>query len=473
MASTESSVFAGMLRAASLLLRVGAGVLALLVGIGIYALLIATAEEPVRTPTDRIEVQVSTVPVVRMNVPRVWEGYGTASAMRTAEISAQVSARVMERSERIEAGVVVSAGEVLVELDKIDFASRLVADRKVAEAIEADLLGLDIEQRSLNERLELGEEELAIESRTLNRLTDAQQRGAANVTDVDRQVSIVRRLERELSLIRQQIRLIDTRRSTLAAQLETARATARIAEENLERATIRSPIAGVVQRMSAEVGELLSPGSPVARVVDLRRIEIPVRVPVSALASVLVGDRVIVTTDGPLAGRWEGVVVRIAPEADSARRTLTLFVEVVQSPPTSGELRGMLLPGQFVSARVYTRANETHAIVPRPALVGDRVMALEPNGASGYIARQIEVDVLFTFDGDFPNIHPRETQWAAIERFASTSPPDRVILSNLDELRDGSAVRPASTDRTADGLPLTPRVAPAPTPTSLGEQGGG
>jgi RND family efflux transporter MFP subunit len=252
-------------------------------------------------------------------------------------------------------------------------------------------------------------------------------------------------LEREVALLRQQIRLIDTRRTTLEAQLEGARAAVSIAEENLARATVRSPITGILQRVDADLGELLGVGSVVARVVDLRTIEVPVRLPVSSVSTLSLGDRVTVRTDGPgMDGRgaeWVGKVVRIAPEADPARRTVTAFAEVTQELPTDGNLSGLLLPGQFVTARVQTASTQEYAIVPRPALRGDRVLALGANLEGETIARQIDVEVVFEFGGSFPEIHPRETQWVAVRAGDGSTLPDRVIMSNFEGLRDGSAVR--------------------------------
>lgn len=445
MRASDSSRPSGVLRVVSLVVRSAAGLLVLAVAVGIYWLLVSTAKTPTRAPLERIEVQVSTVPVGVVPVPRVWEGYGTAAAMRTAEVSAQIAARVVDRPPSVEEGMAIGAGDVLVALEQVDVQNRLLADSNTVAALESDLSGLEIELDSLNERLELGEDELSVEQRTLDRLTGALGQGAANSTDVDRQLSVVRRLEREVALLRQQIRLIDTRRTTLQAQLEGARAALSIAEENLARATVRSPLTGILQRVDADLGELLAVGSVVARVVDLRTIEVPIRLPVSSISTVSLGDRVTVRTDGPgmdgSGAEWVGTVVRIAPEADPSRRTITAFVEVTQSLPNDGNLSGLLLPGQFVTARVQTETTQEYAVVPRPALRGDRVLALAENQDGETIARQIDVEVVFEFGGSFPDIHPRETQWAAIRAVDGATLPDRVILSNFEGLRDGSAVR--------------------------------
>lgn len=444
-----------------------AGLIVLVVAFAIFLALVKTAKEPQRTPLDQVQTRVQTVVVKRVAVARQWEGYGTARAMHAADLSAQITAKVLARPEGIEEGVQVAAGDVIAELDPVDVNSVLLSRQNTALAIESEIQGLDIELHSLNERIELGDDELAIEQRMLDRFNEAQTRGGANPMDVDERQSKVRRLEREIASIRQQILLIDTRKARLTAQLGDARAQIRRAEEDVARATVRSPLTGVVQRIEVEVGELVASGAMIARVVDLRTIEIPLRLPVSSAQSVRVGDRVEVRSDGFSGGRWDGSVARIAPEADATRRTITVYAVVRQRVESDGSLGTLLLPGQFVTARVFSAVSDMHVIVPRSSLDGDRVLALESSVDGGFVARSMPVTIDFLFSGSFPALHPLETQWAAISAGQGVKLPEQVIVSNLETLRDGSNVQPVSV---LDGDPArTDRDAAAPaTPGAAG-----
>ncbi|MCW5776732.1 MAG: efflux RND transporter periplasmic adaptor subunit, partial [Phycisphaeraceae bacterium] len=227
------------------------------------------------------------------------------------------------------------------------------------------------------------------------------------------------------------------------AQMVNQEAASRIAADDLERTTIRSPIDGVLQRVDPRPGELLGVGAPVARIVDLRRVEAPLRLPVSAAASVAVGDRAELVADSPAATRWDGRVVRIAPEADARTRTITVFVEVEQridygaDDPLAGA-RTLLLPGQFVIGRVYSGRSEPRVLVPRRALDSDRVMVVVREG-EGWRVRARAVAPPRFIEAEFPTLDPDETQWAVIP--AGLEDGERVVLAGRDELADGMAVR--------------------------------
>ncbi|MEO0482516.1 MAG: HlyD family efflux transporter periplasmic adaptor subunit [Planctomycetota bacterium] len=427
--------------------RLGVGVVALLVAIGLVVVANMARPEPERKSVVEQAPLVRTVAVAVREAPRVWTGYGTARAMTSAEVSAQVSARVVERPAEIEDGARVNAGDLLARLEPIDFEQRLEAAKQLAAATQAELDGLGFERERLRERIELVEQELAIETADLSRYVDALERGAGNRAEAERRQNVVNRVSRERSSLLQQIEVWPTRQASAQARLLQLNADIRLREEELARTKIRSPISGYVQSIGVEVGELLAVGAPVARVVDLSLIEIPLRLPVSASGALAVGDRVDVMADGPMDGSpgnrgegWTGVVERIAPESDAATRTLTVFALVRQDPSARA---GRLLPGRFVTARVESSESAPRLIAPRRAVDGDRVLVAADGAEGDGLGRRASsrrVVVSHQIEARFPEIDPDETQWAVFES-ADLEAGQRVIVSNLDQLNDGSLVR--------------------------------
>ncbi len=429
------------LRVISYVLRAAAAVLILGAGIGIFVWLVATRPRPAHTPPGNTAISVRAIALRPMPVPRIWEGYGTARAMESADVSAQVSARVIERPAEIEPGARVDAGQVLVKLDPVDFQQRVEASLALIASWGAQVAGLDVEERRLSDQLELMQDELRLEERELERITQAVEQLGANALEIERRQALLARRKREMAVLQQQLEAIPPRREQLRAQVANERATLRLAQENLDRATVRAPISGVLQDVFVEPGELLMVGAPIARVVDVSRIEVPLRLPVSASARLRVGDGVEMGPDSPGDGGgaspWVGRVVRIAPEAHPGSRTITVFAEVAQEPdPSRG---GLLLPGQFVLARVTTGAEE-HPVVPRIAVDRDRLMVVENGaGGSGTRAREAGARVMYHIRRSFPELDPLETEWAVLE--SGPPPGTLVITSNLDEIRDGTPVR--------------------------------
>lgn len=429
------------LRVASVTLRGGLFFVALLVGLAITGALVVTAPKPERSASAVSLPVVRVQPMRRAVVPRVFVGYGTARAMDQADVSAQVSGRIVRRDAVIEAGAGVRQGDVLVEIETVDFEAAAEAERQRVAATEAELEALDIEAASIDEQIGLMLEELDVEQRLLRRASDAMEQGGGSGIEVETRTAVVRRMERGVAEMRQRQRLIPTRRAALLAQRTSHRAALRLAEENLARCTVRAPISGTLQQVMAEPGELMMMGAPIARVVDLSRIEIPLRVGLSAARHIAVGDPVTLRADSPEPESWTGSVVRIAPESDASTRTIEVFVEVRQPDPGPAQLR----PGQFVVAQIQARDEEPRWVVPRRAVDADELTLAIPQSETAVVERA-RVRISHFVEAQLPGADPTETQWAVVEEWLSDRDPATasVVVSNLDELAPGDRVVPSA-----------------------------
>lgn len=426
-------------RRLSLLFRVLLGTAIVASGFGVMMTLSSLRKPIEMTNLAARALTVRSMTVDRVTVAREWQGYGTARAMIAADVSAEVTGRVVERPEGIEDGVSVSEGQLLVRLESLDYERRVRTQQEAIASTQADLSGLEVEEARLNEQVELARAEVDTARRDYERTLDAQREGAASRGEIDSRERALRGAERSLAVLAQGLELVPSRRARLRATLEGQRAELEIAQRNLERTRIVSPIGGVVQRIGPEEGEWLNTGTAVARVVDVSRLEVPLRVPVSARRSIEPGDVVRLREDGTSAGRWQGVVTRVAPEADEASRTMTVFVEVRQE---SGD--GVLQPGQFVTGRVRSGVGTERVVVPRRAVVEDRVWVALPlqagdDGANGSSdrrrVRQVPVRVEYHISGRFQGLDGVETEWAVLEEGFGLSDGALVVLTNLGQLR--------------------------------------
>lgn len=450
---------AGLRRAVSIAFRMAVGLVVLVSALWMFNYLRSTRPMPARTEVGRVAIAVRTMEAEPREVRRVFDGHGTARAMRAVEVGAEVTARVVERPGRpsiegvmeesesealsIEPGVRISRGSLLIRLDRADFEQRAeTAQRRIA-SLEADLEGLTAEEESLEEQLALAEEEVEIQEREFERTRRAIERGAGTDADLDVRLSSLRRAQREASSLRQGLRTLPSRRASLSAQLEGERVSLRLAERDIDRTEITSPLDGYVQRIDVDVGELVSAGSPVGRVVDPGVVEVPLRLPASAARFVREGDRVDLRPEGRgMEPVWTGIVARIAPEVDAQTRTLTVFAEVDQRDRlAAGEEGALLLPGQFVVGRVVTERRDERLMVPRRVVRDDHVMVLSREGAEGdrLVAREVGVVISHHEEGKRDDLVPGETQWSVLD--GGLERGALVIISNLDEIRDGLRVR--------------------------------
>lgn len=417
----------------SVVARVFVGVVIIGVAVLIFQLLRASKIEPEPVDQGEVSIRVRAIEAPELVVPREIEGFGTARAMDAVVISAQVGARAVERPEGIEAGAPVDRDELIVRLEATDFESRVESARQRIAAVRAQLAALSAERVQLENQVALSEQEVEIDRRDLARIEKAVEGGSGTQADLDLRLSTLRRSERTLEALKQALVQFGPRAEQLEAELGNLVATLSIEEQNLARTTITSPIAGRLQTVDVEVGELLAVGARIARVVNLDRVEVPLRVPVSVAQRISIGDEAELMGDGPDGGSWTGSVVRIAPESDQATRTLTVYVEVEQAVVSR-----KLLPGQFVMGRVLVSEAEPRVLVPRRAVVGDRVMVASSNSPTR--AEPVDVMVSHFIERTLPGFDESETQWAVLTD--GLEPGAVVITSNLDELTGGMMVEP-------------------------------
>lgn len=427
------------LRRLSAAFRAAVVVVVLAAGAGVFGMLVKTRPEPAHQERPEPVLTVRGMRATLVEAPRVWDGYGTASAMHAADVSAEVGARVVERPPEIEPGMPVARGGLIVRLESTDFEQALESAEGRLGSLSALRDGLGTSEARWREQAALIEKELEIVRAELLRAIDARAQGAANIADVELRTTAVRRLEREAATIGQQIDDIPFRRASLESQIRDAKAEIVTARQNVERTRVTSPIEGVLQSVEVREGEMVAPGSLVARVVDLSRIEIPLRVPMAAAGELRAGDEVWARGDSPLSGRWDGTIARIAPEADPDSRTITLFAEVRQDP--GGGEAGLLRPGQFVVGRVTSRGRMARLVVPRRAVDADHVMVgvEEPEAPGTFKVERRRTTVLYALDARYPELDAEETQWVVVE--GGVAAGELVVTSNLDELHAGQRVR--------------------------------
>jgi len=197
-----------------------------------------------------------------------------------------------------------------------------------------------------------------------------------------------------------------------------------------------------------ERGEWVQTSQVVARVVDLGVLETPLRIPMSAAGLVAVGDRATLRPDGSLDVTWTGRIARIAPEADPATRSLTVFIETRQE---TGDDTTLLRPGQFVAGEIEGRSPGARTVIPRRAILDGRVFIAErePPPSNGeeplpegvLTVRSVRAITEYTLSRPIPDLDPDETDWAVLAPGTGPEPGQVLILTNLDQLNQGMHVR--------------------------------
>lgn len=206
--------------------------------------------------------------------------------------------------------------------------------------------------------------------------------------------------------------------------LKAQQANTALVRARLDKMTIRAPFAGMVGLRAVSVGDFVSEGQDIAPLVAIDPLKVDFRVPEMYLTRVQVGQALTLRLDALPGTQREGKVYAVSPVVDAGGRSVLLRATVTNPD-------GLLRPGMF--ARVQLIFSQDQAlVVPETALA--------PSGDTQYvfrvrdrIAQRVEVRVGERRDGQ-------------VEVLEGLSANDNVVISGLQRVIDGGAVKPVAPD---------------------------
>ena len=146
-----------------------------------------------------------------------------------------------------------------------------------------------------------------------------------------------------------------------AAQVAAAAAERDAVTARLAKATLASPLDGVVLLRAVEPGETVSPGAPLLRVADLGQMTLTVYVPLERIGQMQAGLPAQVSVDAYPGRTFDGVVTAIASQAEFTPKNILATGERSQAVfavtlTLSGDNPdGALKPGMPADARIGVR----------------------------------------------------------------------------------------------------------------------
>lgn len=204
----------------------------------------------------------------------------------------------------------------------------------------------------------------------------------------------------------------------LTAQVAIAEANVKLARSQLDRATVRSPVDGVVASVQIDEGEVAQPGVPVARVVQLDPVKISVSVPDRDVVALVAGMEAQVSTPAQPTLRT-GTLKTVAPVADLSTRSFLVEVSVPNSDHA-------LLPGMIAEVKVARTVAEAAVVLPQD-----------------WIVTRLDGYGVFVIDGDVARWRPVVLGAVVREQVVVSeglAAGDRIVMTGQHTLADGDAV---------------------------------
>ncbi len=245
---------------------------------------------------------------------------------------------------------------VTEKLTTRDFTERVEVSG-VAEPIFEMRVAAEAPGRVLSVPFEEGE---TVEKRDLLIRVDAQL-DSARIDLLKSQLSSARREYERTKMLASEGLATPQQLDQAESSVESAKLSLKQARVGRGKSTVRSPQAGVVARKYVEEGEYVSPGAPVAHLVDYSTIVIEAAVPESDVGFVTKGAKVQVWIPA-LEKHVTGVVERRAIVATPKTRTFPVEVHV-----DNGALE--ILPGMRARVIIPRKTWKDVVVVPRDAIL--------------------------------------------------------------------------------------------------------
>jgi len=234
------------------------------------------------------------------------ESFGVVQARTQSELFALVSGQVKVVSPHFESGAFFKAGDVLLEIDPVDY-------QVAVQVAKGDLVNAELALAEENARYQQAQRDLGNKPSSWNRAKD-------NVAISD-----------------YALRLPQLR--SAKANVDTAKAQLKLANINLERTKVRAPYDGRILTIYVNKGSVIGPSNRLAEIYSTDAVE--VRLPIAnkdlrfihvpeSLASIKqVHPPVLIENNlGAKSEIWQGRVVRTEASIDSASQQLYVVARV-------------------------------------------------------------------------------------------------------------------------------------------------
>lgn len=371
--------------------------------------------------------QIVTVSAVRAELGAVREKLALTGALKPKE-QVDVTPKSTGRLQRIHfhVGDAVQAGALIAELERDELEQQV---RRSEAAI-------GVARAALSQRTA----ELSNAEAQLGRAERLRADGLISPQDYEAQKT-------QTEVIRAQVKLAQ-------AQMEQAEAELRELKIRLEQTRVYSPMNGHIAVRYVDVGALLSPSTPIVRVVNLSTMVTAASVPERDVGKLRVGNRAVVRVDAFGDREFTGRVARISPVLDAATRTANIEIEIPNP-------NGLLKAEMFARVELDLETTRQAVLIPREALV--------------YRGTQAGVYLINNDRPDFRPIETGLTQGDRVEVLANLAPGTLLVGKGATMIAEGDRIRLAGegADAGADRLarkegeapPVgTPKPKPVSTP---------
>jgi HlyD family secretion protein len=395
------------------------------IGLGIGLVVVAFIAFKMVSGGGSGEVEVRMEPVARRDLVSAVTASGNIEAKSQVDVQSEVTARILRIT--VQEGDLVQKGQLLVELDQVQFRGNVESAEAQLTAQQASLMQARVNRDQAK--------------RSLDRTTELKRTTPTMVSD-----EVMEQAQQAFDVAEANFR-------ATTASVSQAEASLREARENLARTRLFSPISGRVVRLAVEEGEVAVPGTfsrdvgMLMRIADMSAIQALVKVDETDVVRLELGDSVSVSIDAFPDTTFVGRVTKIANSAaalsaagQGTDRAVDFEVEVtLENPPAD------VRPDLSMTARIITDVRQGVMSIPiialttrPPTAAGDTATAA-PLGDSTAAGRPKDIEGVFVVENGIARFRPVKVGIAGDEHFellSGVSEGETIVAGTYQAIRD-------------------------------------
>ncbi|MFA4885480.1 MAG: efflux RND transporter periplasmic adaptor subunit [Desulfotomaculaceae bacterium] len=227
---------------------------------------------------------------------------GVLVPVQTADMSSKISGKVVSLGYNV--GSAVKAGDILIQLDTDTLSAQLMQ-------AQASLQSAEAAAESVGNQASLARINLDAAQKLYDRTKVLFESGVVAQSQMDD-------ITDKLNIAQNQFENASGPAQDQAqAAISTARANIKNLQVQIDNATIRSPLDGILTTQSVNVGQVVSPGVTVISIVDILTLKLKSTVTQDLLPLLSVGQEMDITVDSYPDNKLKGIISSIGPIAVS------------------------------------------------------------------------------------------------------------------------------------------------------------
>ncbi|HWR15310.1 MAG TPA: efflux RND transporter periplasmic adaptor subunit [Terriglobales bacterium] len=239
----------------------------------------------------------------------------------------------------VQEGMTLNRGDLIAKLDDSDYRQQVAIDDAMIRTRAAELQlatagGRDQDVRAAEQAVADAKADLELKRIDFERYDSLYKRDAISAQTRDAAATALKRSQANLARLQENLSAIreGTRKEQIAvnrANLAAAKQNAGMSKVRLGFTVLDSPISGVILVRQAELGEVVTAGTPVVSIADLDNIWVRAYISETELAKIRLGQEASVHTDTYPDKRYKGRVSFIASQAEFTPKSVETHKERV------------------------------------------------------------------------------------------------------------------------------------------------